>query len=376
MKMQKILINSLIIFALFCISDTRTSISPLFGQGDSEIITPANAFTLRQMQVLEYGSATESIAFSPNASKLASGHMNGEIRITALNGDISQVMYSGNPTIKRLVFDPDGTRLISSGTRTYKTSPNAPLYTTVQVWDTKTGTLLTTLIGDRSTSAKSISVSPNGHFVAVASLSGKFSVWMTGDYLFTLTADTDPTHYLLIDEWWAHGDDCSSVAFDPNGSVLACGGLDGTITLRQWNSFNEQQPITLRGHSHKITELAFSQDGLSLVSGDIYGKIRLWDIETGTGHDFAQIPSGLQGETDFRVAVSPNAQILAIVSTPRGIFSLNSESLIVRLWSTKTGDELVTLYHEEPVTDITFSSDGTRFASASWDGTVRLWGVP
>jgi len=375
MKMWKVFIRSLIVFVLLFISDTRSGISPLFGQDNLEIITPENAFQLRQMESLQYNSPIESIAFNPDASRLASGHINGEIRVAAINGGDSQVIYSGNPTIKRLLFNPDGTRLISSGTSSFNSPPRAPLYTTVQIWDVQAGTQLTTLIGDRFVSAKSISIDPRGYFVTVASLSGKFNVWMTGDALLTLTSDTDSSHYVLVDEWWARGDNCSSVAFDPTGKLFACGGLDGTIALRHWDSFEEEEPIILNGHSHKVAELIFGPDGLFLVSRDIYGSIRLWDTAAGTGQVLYQIPSGLQGKTNFRMALSPDAQILAVITTPDSPFSKDPEWLTVRLWSTKTGDELVDLHQEEPVTDIAFSPDGTRFATASWDGSIRLWGV-
>ena len=46
----------------------------------------------------------------------------------------------------------------------------------------------------------------------------------------------------------------------------------------------------------------------------------------------------------------------------------------VKVYNVQTGQELHSLKgHTDGVRDVAFSSDGKRLASASWDGTVKVW---
>lgn len=46
----------------------------------------------------------------------------------------------------------------------------------------------------------------------------------------------------------------------------------------------------------------------------------------------------------------------------------------VKLWDSATGLEALSLQgHSKTVTSVTFSPDGKRLASASLDGTIKLW---
>jgi WD40 repeat protein len=47
----------------------------------------------------------------------------------------------------------------------------------------------------------------------------------------------------------------------------------------------------------------------------------------------------------------------------------------VRLWSVPSGDLLAVLEHKSSVTDVAFSSDGKLLLSSTKDGSVHLWGI-
>jgi WD40 repeat protein len=71
-----------------------------------------------------------------------------------------------------------------------------------------------------------------------------------------------------------------SVAFSPNGQILASGGPGSTIRL--WDIRAEKELKTLSGQFFDVvSSVAFSPDGKTLASGYEDGTIRLWDIASG-----------------------------------------------------------------------------------------------
>ena len=151
-----------------------------------------------------------------------------------------------------------------------------------------------------------------------------------------------------------------SVAFSPDGKLLATGDADGDAHL--WQVKDGKRLFTCSGHKSWVRSVAFSPDGKKLASGSEDKTVKLWDVETG------KCLKTLEEHTSWiwSVAFSPNGQILAS----------GSEDKTVKLWDVQTGEWLKTLEgHKKWVRSVVFSPNGQILASGSEDKTVKLWDV-
>ncbi|MCH2137301.1 MAG: protein kinase, partial [Phycisphaerales bacterium] len=84
----------------------------------------------------------------------------------------------------------------------------------------------------------------------------------------------------------------------------------------------------------------------------------------------------LDAQADYAIATLPGHEhaVLSVTFSPDGTrLASGSYDNTIRLWDTDTGEELSVLGHEDFVLSVTFSPDGTRLASGSVDNTIRIW---
>ena len=121
------------------------------------------------------------------------------------------------------------------------------------------------------------------------------------------------------------------------------------------NGFNLSLKSSLAGHKNQITSVAFSPNGQLLASASYKDRsTRLWNTATG------ELVSVLDGITP--------------VFAPDGSQLLTVHGKDAKLWETMAGRLKLTLSgHEGNITSTAFSPDGKRVATGSQDGTAKLW---
>ena len=254
-----------------------------------------------------------AVVYSPDGKKLASAGHDQTVRVwDATTGQFIRLLEGHKSPVHTVAFSPDGRRLVSG---------DYDSYPTVRVWDATTGLEVRfSPLKGHDFKITSVAYSPDGRRLASACGGSIVLVWdaMTGKEVFhNLPAATSGA---------------SAVAFSPDGRRLATGSTEGIIKV--WDVATGQPLRTLTGHTSGVTSLAFSPDGCRLASSSLGGVIKVWD----------------------RDAMSPKE--------PR--------TLVAHSWQSGKGP-LTLMGHTGSVAQVAFSPDGTRLASASMDGTLKLW---
>ena len=143
----------------------------------------------------------------------------------------------------------------------------------------------------------------------------------------------------------------TSVAFSPNGTILASGSGYGTVKL--WDMATRTNIATFVDNIYGVDAIAFSHNGTTLATASLY-SVKLWDVAT------RKNIATLEGISFESVAFSPDGKTLATAS-------LDS----IKLWDVATQESIATLM--DWAVSVSFSPDGTLLASGSTDDTVKLW---
>jgi WD40 repeat protein len=163
-----------------------------------------------------------------------------------------------------------------------------------------------------------------------------------------------------------------SVAFSPNGQMLASAGTDDTV--RVWDLTDPAHPSPvgppLTGHTSAVTKVAFSPDGHTLISASTDHTIRFWNL-TDPAHPSPLCPP-LTGHTEAvdSLAFSPDGHTLVSASDDHTIrfWNLTDPAHPSPLGPPLTG-------HTDAVDSLAFSPDGHTLATGSDDASVQLWNV-
>ena len=231
--------------------------------------------------VLSNATINNVLAISSDAKWLACGTSTLGIQLVDLTANNKVKKLDGHAgKIKSLAFLPDNKTLISSG-----------VDKNVFVWNVVSGEK--NLIWNDETVVQSLSVSPDGAFVAGGTKNGKIVLWDSNNWDQREVLDREKNTPVEV------------VCFNNAGTNLISGDIEGNINIRDTKDYKIVE--NLRGHSSRITDIKVSPNDKQIATASRDGTLQIWDAK-----DLNNQPVVLQDNEGFifTVAFSPDGEKL------------------------------------------------------------------
>ena len=327
-------------------------------------------------EVMSHGSPVRWVVQSPDGSQIVTAGSDGSIRLWTGAGEpapFGPLRHEG--TIRSVTFSPDGQLLLTGGQDG-----------TARVWRTDTGELHIPPLKHRLWVFHA-AFSPNGQRILTASHDGTAKVW---DAATGGRVNTQPIR---------HDQAVRFASFSRDGRRVATAGFDGIASV--WNATTGEPLSPPLHHPAQVMCVQFDPSGRVLTAGWDW-TVRLWDLEVpglasalvSDQRLLTRLPSirragdspplGVTGGSGFG-EVAGGRQICPSIehfgSVQRVEFIAPTASgwsrpvwTVPRVWDTTTGKpQTPPLRHAHSVRQATFSPDGRFVATASLDGSARVW---
>lgn len=335
-----------------------------------------------------HGDAIYRAEFSPNGDRLVTVSRDVTSRTwnTATGDEIARIDLA-NPAFAAACWSPDGR---SAATCAWERDESGQVFGLVWVWDAATGEVHhTKRVGVKPLS--SIRYTPDGSTIAVGSWDGIVHLLDPSGKERARCVLPDDGVYNAVND----------IAIDPAGRVVAAASKDGSIAI--FNLSTAELVGTLRGHGGFVESVAFSPEGETLASASVDTSVRLWDVadwsEAGIlrgSRETARSVVWLDERSVAACALDRHVRVWSVDAADAGhlVVSAGTDGTYsatpspagdlvavacfdgrVRLISPEDGRLLHDwdAHGDSSCHTASFSADGARMATGSWDRTARVW---
>ncbi|WP_028808769.1 WD40 repeat domain-containing protein [Streptomyces canus] len=229
-----------------------------------------------------------------------------------------------------------------------------------------------TFLTDHTGPVESIAYRPDGRVLATASTDRTVILWNAPGTL-EAGAPADRAHPHRIARLPRQKAPLTAVGFSPDGRTLAVGSQDRTVTL--WDVADPARPrrvAELRGLTRGVEAVAFSPDRRSLLTGGAGTDAVLWDVTKPESPRRLSVLKGGSSGPVHGVAFSPDGRTAVVdgAGPAPTIWSLTDRSHPVDV-----GFVPIRGSAQTEVFSVAVAANGDTLAAATSDNGVGLWSI-
>jgi len=325
------------------------------GRKDNPDIFKALAKVADNQTIMRWHSGeVRSVVRQPGSDTYASTGDDGTVKVW--NGELARVpgvkTFSTGAkkatSLRTLAFTADGSQLFA-GSATG----------TIYAWQTAQPLVLPKAIRAHAGVINSALVRPSSDQLITISGDGAIRSWK-----ITATGLDSLQHIRSGMEFF-----CARIT--PDGRYLVCGANQGRLALFDLTDLAKEPEIyTYYGFGNRVTALAFSPDGKSMITANAAGMLYQWSV-SGKTIDRIGLPlSGRHTSPVNDIVFSPDGALLATCSYDWTVHLWNYESIANRQVQPIVLDDFDTW-----VFGIAFSKNSKQLLACGADRTVRVWDV-
>ncbi len=271
------------------------------------------------------------VAFAPDGKTMATASKDRRVVLwDVATGAVERSLVGHSDEVNWVSYSPDG-RLLATASDDK----------TVKLWDAATGREGITISGHESMAVAAV-FTPDGTRLVSASRSGRIILW-------------DVASMREAGRFDVSNGTIQSLAIAPDSETLVIAGDRALV----WNLRRGRETARFDAREGQVKGVSFSRDGRLLATAGGGGIVKLWDT------------SSWKGLTELR-ADRDAIESVAFMYDDRIVVGVDGLGFLY-YWNRDAGAREIIATDQERLWGVAMSRDGRTLATASSDGTVRVW---